>query len=71
MGTIKQFKKILAGEKNERENVQSNFLDLINETVERVKENIDDERVKRIRSHDEILKFKDNIYNSFLKFNKI
>ena len=71
MGTIKQFKKILAGEKNERENVQSNILDLINETVERVKENIDDERVKRIRSHDEILKFKDNIYNSFLKFNKI
>ena len=71
MGTIKQFKKILAGEKNERENVQSNFLDLINETVERVKENIEDERVKRIRSHDEILKFKDNIYNSFLKFNKI
>ena len=71
MGTIKQFKKILAGEKNERENVQSNFLDLINETIERVKENIDDERVKRIRSHDEILKFKDNIYNSFLKFNKI
>ena len=71
MNTVKQFKKILALEKNERENVQSNILDLINETVERVKDNIDDERGKRIRSQDEILKFKDNIYNSFLKFNKI
>ena len=71
MNTVKQFKKILATEKNERENVQSNILDLINETVERVKDNIDDERGKRIKSQDEILKFKDNIYNSFLKFNKI
>ena len=71
MNTVKQFKKILALEKNERENVQSNILDLINETVERVKDNIDDERGKRIKSQDEILKFKDNIYNSFLKFNKI
>jgi hypothetical protein len=44
---------------------------LINETVERVKDNIDDERGKRIKSQDEILKFKDNIYNSILKFNKI
>ena len=71
MNTVKQFKKILALEKNERENVQSNILDLINETVERVKDNIDDERGKRIKSQDEILKFKDNIYKSFLKFNKI
>ena len=71
MNTVKQFKKILALEKNERENVQSNILDLINETVERVKDNIDDEKGKRIKSQDEILKFKDNIYNSFLKFNKI
>ena len=71
MNTVKQFKKILATEKNERENVQSNILDLINETVERVKDNIDDERGKRIKSQDEILKFKDNIYNSLLKFNKI
>ena len=71
MNTVKQFKKILATEKNERENVQSNILDLINETVERVKDNIDDERGKRVKSQDEILKFKDNIYNSFLKFNKI
>jgi hypothetical protein len=38
--------------------------------VERVKDNIDDERGKRIKSQDEILKFKDNIYNSLLKFNK-
>ena len=33
---------MLVLEKNERENVQSDFLDLINETVERIKENIDD-----------------------------